>query len=79
MSQFFNKVFLKYQCGFQKSINMEQCLLALLEKWKKSVDNEKTALLANLVKVFDPLDYELLITKLNTYSFGLPVLFEVEI
>ena len=41
MSQFFENIFSKYQCGFQKGFSTQQCLLAMLEKWKRSVDNRK--------------------------------------
>ena len=41
ISQFFENIFSKYQCGFRKGISIQQCLLAMLEKWKKSVDNSK--------------------------------------
>ena len=44
------------------------------QKWKRSVDSGETfgALLTDLSETFDCLDYELLITKLNTYRFSLP-------
>ena len=31
----FDKILSKYQCGFRKSYNSQQCLIALIEKWKK--------------------------------------------
>ena len=37
MSRFFH-VFSKYQYGFRKGFTTQQCLLALLEKWKRSID-----------------------------------------
>ena len=54
----------------------QQCLLAMLEKWNRSVDSGKafSALLTDVSKVFDCLDYELLIAKLNVYRFSLPAL-----
>ena len=66
----------KQQCGFQKGHSTQQCLLALLEKWKRAVDNGQMfgALLTDLSKAFDCRDHELLIAKLNAYGFSLPAL-----
>ena len=41
MSQCFENIFAKYQCGFRKGFSTQQYLLAILEKWKRSVDNSK--------------------------------------
>ena len=48
--------------------------MALLEKWKCAADRGKTfgALLTDLCKVFDRLDYEVLIAKPLAYGFSLP-------
>ena len=76
MSQFFQNLFSKYQCGFRKSFSTQHCLLAMLEKWKRFIDNGKMfgALLTDLSKVFDCIDHELLIAKLNAYGFSLTAL-----
>ena len=76
ISSFFEDIFSKYQCGFRKGFSTQQWLLALLEKWKNSVDKGKIfgALLIGLSKAFDCLSHELLIAKLNTYGFTLPAL-----
>ena len=73
MSQFFENLFSKYQCVFEKGFSTQQYLLAILEKRKRSVDNSKMfgALLTDLSEVFDCLDHELLIAKLNAYGFSL--------
>ena len=76
ISEFFENIFSKNQCGFRKGHNTQQCLLTMQEKWKRSVDSGKAfdALLTDLSKAFDCLEYELLIAKLNGYGFSLPAL-----
>ena len=76
MSSFFDNFLSKQQCGFRKGYSTQQCLLALLEKWKGAVDSDQMfgALLTDLSQAFDCLDQELLIAKLNAYSFSLPAL-----
>ena len=61
-----------YQCGFRKGTNAQNCILLMLEKWKKCLDGKgKTgALLTDLSKDFDCLDHGLLIAKLDAYGFG---------
>ena len=68
---FFDSVLSKYQCGFRRDYNAQHCLVSLIEKWKKSVDNRGAfaALLTDLSKAFDCLPHELLIAKLDAYGF----------
>ena len=68
---YFDKILSKYQCGFRKGYNSQHCLIALIEKWKKSVDNGGAfgALLTDLSKAFDCVTHELLIAKLHAYGF----------
>ena len=76
MTKFFEGIFPRYQCGFRKGFSTRQCLLVMLEKWKRSIDKGKTfdTLLTDLLKAFHCLDHDLLISKLNAYRFTLPAL-----
>ena len=71
-----DKFLSKYQCGFRKGYNAQHCLLAMIEKWKKTVDNGNVfgALLTDLSKAFDCLPHDLIIAKLNSYGFNLTAL-----
>ena len=68
---FFDSILSKYQCGFPRGYNVQQCLITLIEKWRKSVDNGGAfgALFTDLSKAFDCLSHELLIAKLDAYGF----------
>ena len=68
---FFDSLLSKYQCGFRRGYNAKHCLVSLIEKWKKRVDNGGAfgALLTDLSKAFDCLPHELLIAKLDAYGF----------
>ena len=66
----FNKIFSKFQCGFRKGFNSQQCLLSMIEKWRRSLDSggHVGAFLTDLSKAFDCIKHELLIAKLHAYG-----------
>ena len=64
---FFDSLLSKYLCGFRRGYNAQHCVITLIEKWRKSVDNGGAfgALLTDISKAFDCLPHELLIAKLD--------------
>ena len=51
----FDKFLSNFHCSFRKGYSLQFCLLLMIDKWKKAVDNNKAlgALLADLSKAFD--------------------------
>ena len=68
---YFDTLLSKFQCGFRKGFNAQHCLLAMTEKWRKTLDKsgEKRAVLTDLSKAFDCFDHNLLMAKLDAYGF----------
>ena len=68
---YFDTLFSKFQCGFRKGFKAQHCRLAIIQKWRKTLDKggETGAVLTDISKVFDCIDHNLLITKLDAYRF----------
>ena len=66
-------IFSDSQCGFRSCHSAQHCLLPLLEKWHKNMDQRVLfgALLTDFSKVFDSLQHNLLAVKL--FECGLDV------
>ena len=63
-------------CGYRKGYNSQYALVAMIEKWKKTLDRMEKgscgkigAIMMDLSKAFDTINYELLIAKLDAYGF----------
>ena len=71
ISSFFENIFSKYKTGFRKGFSPQSCLVAMIEKIKKSLDRggEYAALLTDLSKAFNCLPHDLIIAKLHAYGF----------
>ena len=61
-----------YLCGFRKGMSAQNCLLLMIEKWRKCLDKNGKAgmLLTDLSKAFDSLVHDLFVAKLHAYGFG---------
>ena len=60
-----------FLCGFRKGFNTQHALIALIEKWKSTLDKHgfAGAILMDLSKAFDTLNHDLLLAKLHAYGF----------
>ena len=61
-----------YLCGYRKGYNTQKPLVSLIEKSKKISDNKgfRGALVMDLSKVFDTVNYKLLIANLHASGFN---------
>ena len=67
ISQYINKYLSPYLFGYRKGHSTEQCLITMIELWKKAIDNKKNAggVLTDLSKAFDCPNHNLLIAKMD--------------
>ena len=75
ISDYAEKFLSPYLFGYRKGHSTEQCILTMIEMWKKALDEPTHtnkvagAVLTDLSKAFDCLPHDLLIAKLHAYGF----------
>ena len=71
MSDYFNDVLSKYQCGFRKGFGAQNYLLYMIETIRETRDNHRVfaAVTTDLSKAFHCIFHELLVVKLHAYGF----------
>ena len=72
MNTFVENILSPFLCGYRKGYNSQCALLAMIEHWKMSLDNNGLAgaILMDLSKAFDTINRHLLIAKLHAYDFS---------
>ena len=73
LTTFFENVLSKHQCRVRKGHDTQDCLLLMLGKWKKALDNKVAfwSIINWSFKGFACLNHELLIAKLHAYGLSL--------
>ena len=71
ISKYFETTFSKFQCSFRKGYGTQYFLLAMIEKWKRAVDNGGVfaASMTNLSKVFGCIPHDFMIARLAAQGF----------
>ena len=69
MSIFVDKFLSPYMCGYKKGFSTQQVLFSLIETWKKVFDRKGYggAILMDISKTFDTINYDFLLAKLHAY------------
>ena len=72
LNEHINQFLSPFLCGYRTGFSSQTALLSLIERWKIMLDKKEytDAVLMDLSKAFDTIDYELLIAKLHTYGFS---------
>ena len=74
LSNHFDKIFSKFYYGFRKGFGTQHCLLLMIDKLKKAVNNNKALreILTDLSKAFDCICNDRLVAKIHVYGLSLP-------
>ena len=72
ISEYINHFLSPFLFGYRKGFDTQTTLVWLIEKWKHQLDKNgfAGAILMDLFKAFDTINYDLLIAKRHAYGFG---------
>ena len=72
INAYVDKYLSPHLCGYRKGYSSQYALLAMIERWKCSLDNGGFAggIMMDLSKAFDTINHQLLIAKLYAYGFS---------
>ena len=76
MKTFIDNFLSTFLCGYRKGYNTQYALLAMIEKWKKSLDGKggfAGAILMDLSKAFDTINHFYILCLLNTMALMVPL------
>ena len=73
VSECFETVQSKFPCGLRKAHSTKDCLLAMVENYKKALyqGNEYGALLTGVSKAFECFPHDLMVAKLQANGFSI--------
>ena len=72
ISEYINQILSPFLCGYRKRLSTQTALVWLIEKWKHQLEKNGFTgiILTDLSKVFETINFDLLIAKLHAYRFG---------
>ena len=72
LNEHINQFLSPFLCGYRTGFSTQTALLSLIERWKIMLDNKRYAgaVLMDLSKAFDTINYEPLTAMLHAYGFS---------
>ena len=73
LNNYFDRILSKYHFGFRKGHSAQYCLILLIEKLKRHLNENNMfgMILTDLSKAFDCIPHDLLIAKLEAYGLAM--------